>query len=95
MDQVSLARPEETDNPSDADPVICSCFEVSASTIKMAMNVADAKTSADIRETTMAGSGCGACACRVERILAGFPAQCGPCALCSACGHISKLCRCA
>ena len=76
------------------DPVICSCFNVKASTIKMAMNSAKATTAEEIAELTYAGTGCGACACRVERILAGFPAQCGPCALCPACGHISKLCQC-
>ena len=78
----------------ESDPVICSCFAVSASTIKMAMHSAEATTSEEIGELTFAGTGCGACACRIERILAGFPAQCGPCALCPACGHISKLCQC-
>ena len=76
------------------NPVICSCFGVKASTIKMAMNSAKATTAEEIAELTYAGTGCGACACRVERILAGFPAQCGPCALCPACGVISKLCQC-
>ena len=76
------------------NPVVCSCFGVKASTIKMVMNSAEATTSEEIAELTYAGTGCGACACRIERILAGFPAQCGPCSLCPACGHISKLCQC-
>ena len=78
----------------ETNPVICSCFGVKASTIEMAMNSAKATTAEEIAELTYAGTGCGACACRVERILAGFPAQCGPCALCPACGVISKLCQC-
>ncbi len=76
------------------DPVICSCFKVKASTIRMAINTGGAASCEEVRELTDASSGCGACACRVERLLAGFPAQCGPCALCPACGHISKLCQC-
>ena len=43
---------------------------------------------------TGAGSGCGSCKCRIQRLLAGLPAECGPCALCPGCGYVQKQCLC-
>ena len=80
---------------AELDRIICACMVVKASTIQMAMDVGNASTLDEVNELTQAGTGCRACSCRIERLLAGLPAQCGPCSLCPACGVISKLCQCA
>lgn len=92
---VNLVEPVIQAPEAEPDPVICSCMGVKASTIQMAMEVGNASTLDEVNELTQAGTGCRACSCRIERVLAGFPAQCGPCSLCPACGVISKLCQCA
>tara|TARA_Y100001960_G_scaffold316222_1_gene382855 strand:+ start:2228 stop:2515 length:288 start_codon:yes stop_codon:yes gene_type:complete len=77
-----------------ADTLICHCYQVKASTILDAINVGDAETISEVTSQTYAGSGCGSCQCRIQRLLAGLPAECGPCALCPGCGHIKTLCHC-
>ena len=76
------------------NPVVCNCFDVKASTIKMVIESGNAKTVEDVSELTFAGTGCRSCLCRIERILAGSSVQCGPCAFCPACGVVPKLCKC-
>ena len=92
---VNLVEPVNKAPEAELDPVICSCMGVKASTIEMAMEVGNALTLVEVNELTQAGTGCRACTCRIERLLIGLPAQCGPCSLCPACGVISKLCQCA
>ena len=76
------------------DPVVCNCFKVKASTIKMAIKADENQTLDDLLEITNAGNGCRACVCRVDRIMKGLPTECGPCSKCPSCGLISKLCDC-
>ena len=76
------------------DPIICHCLGVTASTIRSAIDDSGARTSEEISSLTTAGTGCGSCRCRLERLLAGLPAQCGPCALCPGCGMVSAVCDC-
>lgn len=92
---VNLVDPVIETSKAESDPTICACMKVKASTIQMAMEVGKAATLDEINDLTQAGTGCRACSCRIERVLAGFPAQCGPCSLCPACGVVSKLCQCA
>ncbi len=77
-----------------ADTLICHCYQVSASSILKAMDEGDAETIEQVSRLTDAGTGCGSCQCRIQRLLAGFPAECGPCALCPGCGHVKTLCHC-
>ncbi len=90
----TLLRYPEEKKDTGADPLICHCHGVHASEIRKAINVSGARTSEEVACLTAAGTGCGSCRCRVERLLAGLPAQCGPCALCPGCGYISTLCDC-
>ena len=76
------------------DPVICSCHCVPASVIQRAINRGFATSVDEVTLQTAAGSGCGSCKCRIQRLLSGLPAECGPCALCPGCGYIQKLCLC-
>ena len=77
-----------------ADTLICQCHQVSASSILKAIDKGEAETIEEVTRLTGAGSGCGSCQCRIQRLLAGLPAECGPCALCPGCGHVKTLCRC-
>ena len=92
---VNLVEPVIQAPEAEPDPVVCACMGVKASTIQMAMEVGNASTLNEVNELTQAGTCCRACSCRIERVLAGFPAQCGPCSLCPACGVKSQLCQCA
>jgi len=65
-----------------SDEVVCSCYQVKASTIKMAILSGEAKSIEEISELTNAGTACRACVCRIERISLGFPSQCGDCSDC-------------
>ena len=56
------------------DPIICHCLGVTASTIRSAIDDSGARTSQEISCLTTAGTGCGSCHCRLERLLAGLPA---------------------
>ncbi|MDP7011502.1 MAG: (2Fe-2S)-binding protein [Verrucomicrobiota bacterium] len=76
------------------DTLICHCHQVSASSILKAIDKGKAETIEEVTRLTAAGSGCGSCQCRIQRLLAGLPTECGPCALCPGCGHVKTLCRC-
>ncbi|MDG2214593.1 MAG: (2Fe-2S)-binding protein [Verrucomicrobiota bacterium] len=76
------------------DTLICHCHQVSASSILKAIDKGGAETIEEVTRLTAAGSGCGSCQCRIQRLLAGLPVECGPCALCPGCGHVKTLCRC-
>ena len=92
---MNLVDPVIETPKAESDPTICACMKAKASTIQMAMEVGNAATLDEINDLTQAGTGCRACSCRIERVLAGFPAQCGLCSLCPACGVVSKSCQCA
>ena len=77
-----------------ADTLICHCFQVTASAIRQAIDEGDAARVEEVSRLTAAGSGCGSCKCRIERLLAGLPAECGPCAFCPGCGSVRTLCDC-
>ena len=77
-----------------ADTLICHCYQVTASSIIRAIDEGNAETIEEVTRLTSAGNGCGSCQCRIQRLLAGMPAECGPCSLCPGCGHIKNLCLC-
>ena len=54
MNQFSL----ETITAKFYDPVVCNCFQVKASTIKMAFKKDENQTLEDLLEITKAGNGC-------------------------------------
>jgi len=92
-----LAVIEQTEQttPQTTDPVICHCHQVRASDIRSAIEVHDADSVEKVSLCTRAGTGCGACRCRVQRMLAGLPATCGgACSFCPGCNSIKKLCTC-
>ena len=77
------------------DEIVCSCYNVNLSEIKMVMHSRNAKTIDSIIDLTNAGKGCKACICKVDRILNGRSTKCGDCSFCIECGLISKICKCA
>ena len=77
-----------------ADTLICHCFQVTASAIRKAIDEGDAQLVEEVSRLTSAGAGCGSCQCRIQRLLAGLPAECGPCAQCPGCGFVKTLCHC-
>jgi NAD(P)H-nitrite reductase large subunit len=82
------------ENSTVRDIVICLCYDVTASDIRNAIDQSGARTAQEVAILTRAGNACGACKCRVERLLAGLPAECGPCSFCPGCGYIIKFCNC-
>ena len=77
-----------------ADTLICHCYQVTASAIRRAIDEGDAELVEEGSRMTSAGAGCGSCQCRIQRLLAGLPAECGSCALCPGCGFVKTLCHC-
>jgi len=75
------------------DTLICHCFQVRASAIRAAID-AGATEVEQVSEKTSAGLGCGSCLCHIKRLLAGLPAECGPCAQCPGCGYVQGQCQC-
>ena len=90
----NIVETPDQERSKSADLLICDCFQVKASAIHEAINEGNAQTICEVTRQTSAGSGCGSCQCRIQRILAGFPAECGPCALCPGCGYVRSLCNC-
>ena len=86
---IDFASVESSDSTT-----ICHCLGVSAGEITESIQ-AGATTVEEVGEATGAGSACGGCQCRVQRMLSGMPVECGPCAMCPGCGWIKKLCACA
>ena len=92
MDEIlEISKPVRSNS---SPSLICSCFQVTESQIRTAIDEGGAETVDQVTEMTGAGGGCGGCRCRVKRLLAGFPAECGPCSLCPGCGYIKLLCDC-
>ncbi len=92
-----LNFPEKKESPTRdprEDPIICLCHSVHTSQIREAIDVSGAQTSEEVASLTRAGNSCGACRCRVERLIAGLPVHCGPCSYCPGCGYIMKFCSC-
>ena len=77
-----------------ADTLICHCYQVTASAIRRAIDEGDAELVEEVSRMTSAGAGCGSCQCRIQRLLAGLPAECGSYALCPGCGFVKTLCHC-
>jgi len=77
-----------------ADTLIWHCYQVTASAIRRAIDEGDAELVEEVSRMTSAGAGCGSCQCRIQRLLAGLPAECGSCALCPGCGFVKTLCHC-
>jgi len=74
-----------------ADTLVCHGFQVTASAIRKAIDEGDAQLVEEVSRLTSAGAGCGSCQCRIQRLLAGLPAESGPC---PGCGSIRTLCEC-
>ena len=58
MEELTVKRTKEFAND---DPIICNCFAVKASTIKMAIESGDATSIEEVSELTFAGTGCRSC----------------------------------
>lgn len=83
-----FARPGEAEGP------LCHCTRVGEASVRDAVG-AGASTVEDIQRETGAGTGCGACHCRINRVLDGLPAACGGrFDLCHGCGSINAICSC-
>lgn len=75
--------------------VLCHCTGVGEAAVHEMVKTDGVKTVAEVMEKTGAGTGCGACHCRISRVLEGLPAKCGGrFDLCGGCGCISAICQC-
>lgn len=80
---------------SDTGPWLCHCARVTEAVVIDAVGSGLAETVAEVTALTEAGSGCRACHCRIQRVLAGLPAVCGGrFDLCHSCGCANAVCRC-
>ncbi|MBP84598.1 MAG: hypothetical protein CMO61_12200 [Verrucomicrobiales bacterium] len=74
---------------------LCHCAKVSESTVYEVISKGGVKSVEAIIRQTGAGSGCGACHCRINRLLQGLPAKCGGSfEYCHGCGAIAAICSC-
>lgn len=92
-----IAAPEKNQTtPLTAnDPLVCRCLQVRESEIKSVVEQDCVNSVEAISRRTDAGTGCGACRCKIQRVINGQPINCGPCGFCDGCGTIKKLCSCA
>lgn len=77
------------------DRPVCHCHQVSESEIRSVIEQDCVDTVESVGLRTGAGTGCGACQCKIQRLINGLPIDCGPCGFCDGCGTIRKLCSCA
>lgn len=76
------------------DVVVCHCHEIHESEIRSVIEQDCENSVEGVGRRTCAGTGCGACRCKIQRLLNGQPINCGPCAFCPGCRSIMKLCTC-
>ena len=67
-----------------SDKLICSCLQIKASTIEMAILSGKTQSVEEISAITGAGTACRACICRIERITLGLSSKCVDCNECPA-----------
>jgi len=80
---------------SENNGILCHCAQVREATVREAVEQGGACSLEEVMEVTGAGTGCGACHCRIQRVLMGLPAQCGGrFDWCHACGCLNAICRC-
>ena len=91
-----VAESQERLAVSDVDEaMLCHCHKVTVGKVKAAIRFQGADSADSIGDITRAGTACGSCRCRLERVLMGLPLACGPCGFCTGCNSIATLCRCA
>lgn len=79
----------------EVEGVLCHCTGVAESSVHAMVQSGGVKTVEEVMTKTGAGTGCGACRCRINRVLDGLPAACGGrFDLCGGCGCISAICQC-
>lgn len=76
------------------DSVVCHCYAVTEGEIRRVIETGESRTVEEVRRNTLAGGGCTACQCRIQRMLAGLPATCGLYELCDRCGCGTADCVC-
>lgn len=85
------ARPTPT---PDSSKVVCRCHNVTRAAIRSSIANTDRANLDSVMRETGAGTGCGACQCRVQRMILGKSPDCGAFGFCEACRMIQALCQC-
>ncbi|MBM49843.1 MAG: hypothetical protein CMP27_08425 [Roseibacillus sp.] len=76
------------------DSVVCHCHGVTEVDLRLVIRETGASSVEEVSSRTKAGTGCGACRCKLNRVLSGLPADCGRFGLCQQCGFANVLCTC-
>jgi len=77
------------------DGPLCHCTGVAEGEVHAAVQECGLTTVEEVGAETGAGTGCGACRCRIQRVLGGLPAKCGGrFDYCYGCGSIASICSC-
>jgi len=92
---VAIVEKEHPQRIDTGDQTVCHCHKIRSSQLKETIQREGITSVDELGERTGAGKGCGGCRCRLQRLVMGLPMSCGPCAFCTGCGSIQKLCRCA
>ncbi|MDF1825519.1 MAG: (2Fe-2S)-binding protein [Verrucomicrobiales bacterium] len=75
--------------------VLCHCTGVKEAAVHELVQAGSVESVQEVMHQTGAGTGCGACRCRINRVLDGLPAACGGrFDLCGGCGCVSAICQC-
>lgn len=90
---VAIHQLGEAESIHSNDVAVCHCYNIRQSHIRNLIEEGP-HSMESLCEKTGAGSGCGGCRCRLQRLLMGLPLSCGPCSFCSGCGSLQKNCQC-
>lgn len=90
---VAINKPREAESIDSKDVAVCHCYNIRQSHVRDLIKKGS-RSVESLCEKTGAGSGCGGCRCRLQRLLMGLPVSCGPCSFCSGCGCLQMNCQC-
>ena len=88
------ATADRPPQPQDSSKVVCRCHNVTRAAIRSSIANTDRANLESVMRETGAGTGCGACQCRVQRMILGKSPDCGAFGFCEACRMIQALCQC-
>ncbi|MDF1851116.1 MAG: (2Fe-2S)-binding protein [Verrucomicrobiales bacterium] len=73
--------------------LLCACKQITESEVRESIDILKTPSVEGVSYLTGAGTGCTACHCKIDRLIAGKSA-CGPFSLCDGCGCCMAICSC-
>lgn len=73
--------------------MLCACKQVTEAEVRESISILTTPSVEGVSYLTGAGTGCTACHCKIDRLIAG-KSPCGPFSLCDGCGCCLAICSC-